>query len=94
MCGLAADKYGWNKAMFVPLIGFFVSLAFSIYVNTPTQRRELDGFRETKIGYKEEGGGVIGDIKNEVTMEGDRKGSVTYIEMGPNKGQAGPSREL
>lgn len=93
MCGLAADKMGWNKAMFVPLLGFCVSWAFSVYVNT-VSAKELDGFRESKIGYKDESGAVIGDIKGDINPIGeDRKGSVTYIEMGPS-GSGKGVREL
>jgi len=86
MCGLAADKYGWNIAMFVPLLGFLVSFAFAVYVNT-VSKKELDGFRESKIGYKDDTGNVIGDVKGEIGMvsgrEEDRKNSITYVEMGP-----------
>lgn len=84
--------------MFVPLIGFLVSAAYGVYINT-VSAKELDGFRESKIGYVE-GGMVIGDIKNGgmgIDEDGARKGSVTYVEMGPVKGgaRAGSSgREL
>ena len=36
--------------MVVPLIGFVVAAGFPIYLNLFC-RKELDGFRETKIGY-------------------------------------------
>lgn len=92
MTGLAADRWNWNICMFVPLIGFVVSWAFSVYVNLPSVAKGLDGFRETKIGYKENGE-VIGDIKYEVGDRADRKGSVTYIEMQAGKqDRSGPSR--
>ena len=72
--------------MFVPLLGFLVSFAFAVYVNT-VSKKELDGFRESKIGYKDDTGNVIGDVKGEIGMvsgrEEDRKNSITYVEMGP-----------
>ncbi|RAL60073.1 hypothetical protein DID88_000699 [Monilinia fructigena] len=46
------DKKGYHIAMTVPLIGFFVAFAFPIYLNTVCAK-ELDGFRETKIGYED-----------------------------------------
>jgi len=97
MTGLAADRWGWNICMFVPLIGFIVSTAYGVYINT-VSAKELDGFRESKIGYVE-GGMVVGDVKNGgmgLDEDGARKGSVTYVEMGPVKGgRAGSSgREL
>lgn len=68
-----ADKKGYHLAMAVPLIGFFVSFAFPIYLNTLC-RRELDGFRETKIGY-EDSDGVIGD-----PLRDERRASMTNAE--------------
>lgn len=64
LTGLVADKRGYHIAMAVPLGGFFVSFAFPIYLNTVCAR-ELDGFRETRIGYTDDRRGtVIGDINN------------------------------
>jgi len=78
--GLACDRFGWNVGMFVPLIGFLVGLAFSIYCNT-IAARELDGFRETRIGYSDHDG-TIGDIVHDV-----RKGSVaSHMELADMKG--------
>ncbi|KAA8568308.1 hypothetical protein MFRU_029g00330 [Monilinia fructicola] len=51
LTGLLADKKGYHISMTVPLIGFFVAFAFPIYLNTVCAK-ELDGFRETKIGYE------------------------------------------
>ena len=68
-----ADKKGYHLAMAVPLIGFFVAFAFPIYLNTLC-RRELDGFRETKIGY-EDSDGVIGD-----PLRDERRASMTNAE--------------
>jgi FHS family L-fucose permease-like MFS transporter len=45
--------------MAVPLCGFFVAFVYPIYLNA-LYRRELDSFRETKIGYVDEHG-TIGD---------------------------------
>ena len=59
LTGLVADNKGYHIAMVVPLIGFFVAFAFPIYLNTLCAK-ELDGFRETKIGYTDEDG-TIGD---------------------------------
>ena len=64
LTGLAADHMTYHKAMCVPLAGFFVSFLFPIYLNTMC-RKELDGFRETKIGYIDERRGtVIGDASD------------------------------
>ena len=59
LTGLVADHKGYHIAMVVPLIGFFVAFAFPIYLNTLCAK-ELDGFRETKIGYTDDDG-TIGD---------------------------------
>ena len=69
MTGLAADNHSYHVAMVVPLCGFLVAFAFPIYLNTLCAR-ELDGFRETKIGYKDERRGtIIGDIHNVEEIE-------------------------
>ena len=75
LTGLVADHKGYHIAMVVPLIGFFVAFAFPIYLNTLCAR-ELDGFRETKIGYHDEDG-VIGDAVYE-----ERKASIAHEEKG------------
>lgn len=67
LTGLLADKRGYHIGMAVPLAGFAVAFAYPVYLNTLC-RRELDGFRETKIGYTDETGGVVGDA---VTARGD-----------------------
>jgi MFS transporter, FHS family, L-fucose permease len=73
MTGLAADVSSYHKAMGVPLAGFFVAFAFPIYLNTLCAR-ELDGFRDTKIGYHDERRGtVIGDINDEAEIEAMEK---------------------
>ena len=69
LTGLAADASDYHKAMGVPLAGFFVAWAFPIYLNTFCAR-ELDGFRTTKIGYRDERrGSVIGDVNDEAEIE-------------------------
>lgn len=69
LTGLAADSSTYHKAMGVPLAGFFVSFVFPIYLNTICAK-ELDGFRETKIGYHDERRGtVIGDVNDLETQE-------------------------
>ena len=75
LTGLAADHAGYHLAMGVPLAGFFVAFAFPIYLNTLCAK-ELDGFRETKIGYHDEDG-TIGDVVHEA-----RKASVVHEEKG------------
>lgn len=75
MTGLLADKKGYHLGMVVPLIGFFVAFAYPVYLNIFC-RQELDGFRETKIGY-EDSDGVVGDVAREA-----RKPSVNYVEKG------------
>jgi MFS transporter, FHS family, L-fucose permease len=62
LTGLVADHSSYHLAMGVPLAGFSVSFVFPIYLNLYCAK-ELDGFRETKIGYRDEHPGtVIGDI--------------------------------
>ncbi|PSS02171.1 glucose/galactose transporter [Coniella lustricola] len=53
LTGLVADTKGYHISMCVPLIGFFVSFVFPIFLNT-VYKRELDGFSESKIGYTDE----------------------------------------
>lgn len=60
LTGLAAQHRNYHIAMAVPLAGFFVAFAYPIYLNT-LYARELDGFRETRIGYTDEDG-TIGDV--------------------------------
>ncbi|EXJ92211.1 MFS transporter, FHS family, L-fucose permease [Capronia epimyces CBS 606.96] len=81
LTGLAADHMTYHKAMCVPLAGFFVSFAYPIYLNTLC-RKELDGFRETKIGYVDERRGtIIGDIHDIETFEAMQKKSVVNFEQ-------------
>lgn len=81
MTGFAADRWGWNIGMFVPLIGFIFSWMFALYINL-VNPGQLDGARESKIGYKDENG-VIGDISR------DKRVSLSHIELSvmPNKGE-------
>lgn len=75
LTGLAADGSDYHKAMGVPLAGFFVSFIFPIYLNTFC-RQELDGFRDTQIGYHDERRGtVIGDV-NDIETETKRQSTV------------------
>jgi len=81
LTGLLADKKGYHKGMAVPLVGFSVAFAYPVYLNTLC-RRELDGFRETKIGYADEHG-VIGDAKRDERRESlgvTEKAGVRYAE--------------
>jgi MFS transporter, FHS family, L-fucose permease len=75
LTGLLADRKGYHVSMAVPLCGFFVAFAFPIYLNTFC-RKELDGFRETKIGYVDDDG-VVGDPNREA-----RRASLRYEEKG------------
>ncbi|KAJ4418983.1 hypothetical protein N0V82_005208 [Gnomoniopsis sp. IMI 355080] len=63
LTGLLADHKGYHIGMCVPLTGFFVSFVYPIFLNT-VYKRELDGFRESKIGYQDEHG-TIGDLARE-----------------------------
>ena len=72
LTGLAADHMDYHRAMCVPLVGFFVAFAFPIYLNTLCAK-ELDGFRDTKIGYVDEDG-TVGDVRHEET----RRASVQH----------------
>ncbi|MCJ1280173.1 hypothetical protein MMC21_008000 [Puttea exsequens] len=82
LTGLVADKQGYHKAMCVPLVGFFVAFAFPVYLNTLCAQ-ELDGFRETKIGY-EDGDGTIGDVRRD-----ERRASVVAPDGGSGSGGSG-----
>lgn len=76
LTGLAADKSSYHTAMAVPLAGMVVSTFFAVYCNT-VARRELDGFRDTKIGYKDERRGtIIGDANDTETMENVKRMSI------------------
>ena len=80
LTGLAADSSSYHKAMGVPLAGFFVSFVFPIYLNTVCAK-ELDGFRDTKIGYHDERRGtVIGDVNDVETMERMNKRQSQVVE--------------
>jgi len=80
LTGLAADKMTYHKAMCVPLCGFFVSFVFPIYLNTVC-KKELDGFRDTKIGYVDERRGtIIGDINDIQTFEAMQKRASAQVE--------------
>ncbi|KAI1614968.1 MFS transporter [Exophiala viscosa] len=83
LTGLAADNFGsYHLAMCVPLCGFFISFVFPIYLNTYC-RQELDGFRETKIGYTDQRRGtIIGDINDAQTFEEmDKRRSVNVEKV-------------
>lgn len=73
LTGLVADSKGYHISMCVPLIGFFVSFVFPIFLNT-VYKRELDGFRESKIGYTDENGEVITVAGGPKTAEVDEIG--------------------
>lgn len=75
LTGLAADKTNYHIAMTVPMAGFLVSMFFTIYCNT-VARKELDGFRESRIGYKDERRGtIIGDANDTEIMDAVKKSS-------------------
>lgn len=59
LTGLLADHKGYYIGTCVPLVGFFVSFVYLVFLNT-VYKKELDGFRESTIGYTDEHG-TIGD---------------------------------
>ncbi|KAL2353468.1 putative L-fucose-proton symporter [Cryomyces antarcticus] len=75
LTGLLADSKGYHISMALPLVGFFVSFAYPIYLNLFC-RRELDGFRETNIGYVDSDG-IVGDPERE-----ERRASLRHEERG------------
>jgi FHS family L-fucose permease-like MFS transporter len=75
LTSLLADRRNYHVSMAVPLCGFFVAFVYPIYLNTFC-RRELDGFRETKIRYVD-GDGVVGDPNREL-----RRLSLRFEEKG------------
>lgn len=83
LTGLLADHRGYHIGMTVPLVGFFVAFAYPIFLNfVPTYRNELDGFRESKIGYTDEHG-TIGESTREERREslgvaGSGEGKVAF----------------
>lgn len=54
LTGLLADHAGYHRAMGVPLACFVVVLIFAAYLNA-VYGKELDGFREVRLGYGAEG---------------------------------------
>lgn len=81
LTGLAADNSNYHLAMGVPLAAFFVSFVFPIYLNTVCAR-ELDGFRDTKIGYKDERRGtIIGDANDLETQEAVKRHSINVEKV-------------
>lgn len=67
LTGLLADHKGYHIGMCVPLVGFFVSFIYPIFLNT-VYKKELDGFSESKIGYTD-GDGMIGNSTREAGRE-------------------------
>ncbi|KAJ9658489.1 hypothetical protein H2198_003641 [Neophaeococcomyces mojaviensis] len=79
--GLAADKSNYHTAMAVPLAGMAISCFFAVYCNT-VAAKELDGFRDTKIGYADERRGtIIGDANDIETMEQMKRYSVQHEKV-------------
>lgn len=76
LTGVVADHKGYHIAMCVPLIGVAVAFAFPVYLNTVCAK-EWVGFRESKIGYTDEDGLAIGDVKHE-----ERRASMVHEEKG------------
>lgn len=54
LTGLLADHAGYHRAMGVPLACFVVVLIFAAYLNA-VYGKELEGFREVRLGYGSEG---------------------------------------
>ena len=81
LTGLAADNSDYHKAMAVPLAGFAISCFFAVYCNT-IAAKELDGFRDSKIGYTDERRGtIIGDANDIETMEAVKRLSVHHEKV-------------
>ncbi|KAL8939568.1 MAG: hypothetical protein Q9211_002680 [Gyalolechia sp. 1 TL-2023] len=80
LTGLVADRKSYHIAMCVPLVGFFVAFTFPIYLNTVCAQ-ELDGFRESTIGYHGEDGA------NDALAREGRSPSLVHEEEGisPNE---------
>jgi MFS transporter, FHS family, L-fucose permease len=78
LTGLLADNKGYHLAMGVPLVGFFVAFAFPIFLNINPWKGELDGFRETRIGYTDEHG-TIGDPARDDSFGMGEKARVEQI---------------
>lgn len=76
LTGLLADKKGWHMGMGVPLVGFTISFAYPILLNT-VYRKELDGFSESRIGDVDEHGAVVGDVKN---LAANEKSGTVHME--------------
>lgn len=73
LTGLLADHAGYHQAMGVPLACFVVVLILPACLNT-AYRKELDGFCETRLGYKSDGAVIDADdsdgtAKPHVTMK-------------------------
>ena len=79
LAGVAADHHNFHIAQVVPMTGFVVSFAFPIYLNT-FYAKELDGFRETRIGYKDSDG-TIGGASHDQKVE-SRNASVSVVKNG------------
>ena len=81
LTGELAHRKGYHIGMTVPLTGFAIAYAFPVYVNLFC-KKELDGFRETKIGYVPEeklsGEGRKQDVDGEEL--GKDKSSSAHIE--------------
>ncbi|KAI0158810.1 glucose/galactose transporter [Pestalotiopsis sp. NC0098] len=69
LTGLLADHKGYHISMAVPLVGFFIAFAYPVFLNINPWKRELDGFRETRIGYTDEHG-TIGDPSRDDSYAG------------------------
>ena len=81
--------------MVVPLIGFVVAAGFPIYLNLFC-RKELDGFRETKIGYGSDQALDAERRKQDIEGEevGTDKASANYFEdANPERHFEGPNHE-
>ena len=60
MLGAVADSRGTQVAMAIPLMGFVIAWTFPLYLNLYC-KRELDGFRESKVGAV-----CVGDPENQL----------------------------
>ena len=85
LTGLAADRWDYHIAMWVPLIGFVIAWVFSAAVNlNQSWIQQLDGFRKSRIGYKsDDQDAEVGTVpsREESSEDEKRDGNVKHMEV-------------
>ena len=74
MLGAVADRKGTRIAMLIPLLGFAIAWSFPVYLNL-VKAKELDGYRETKVGIAE-------DDSSELSAEREKGLEAQEVEVG------------